>query len=238
MTYDGLDHRALARQTGAHAVILKPVVNSVLDIAHGMGQGGAPSGTLILAEQQTDGRGRQGRRWHSAPGGIWMALLLRPKAAPSGGSLGIRAGLATVEALAAVAPTLAPRLKWPNDVMIKGRKAAGVLCEARWSGESLSWVAVGIGINVRGALSAEIEERSVNLGDLVPGITRVSILTELVPRLVNLAAAEATLGTGEQAAFLRLAWRTPGETVEGVAPDGALLVRAADGTIARRTAAE
>ncbi len=238
-TYDGLDKRALASLTGASAVVIKSAVSSTLDVAHALGQGGAASGLLVLAEAQHAGRGRQGRVWLSPRGGgIWMSVLLRPRLPPSGGSLAIRAGLATVEALAAVAPALAPRLRWPNDIMVANAKAGGVLCEARWNGDTLSWVAVGIGINVRGPVPPAVEGKAIAIGDVVPGIARTAVLAELVPRIIALARADGPLGEEERARFMQLVWRVSGETITGLAADGALLVRRADGTLERRTDAD
>lgn len=235
MTWDGLDARALAARIGAPSVIYKPITHSVLDLAHGLGQGGAPTGTVVLAEQQTGGRGRQGRTWHSPPGGIWMAMILRPRAQPVGGALAIRAGIATVEAITAAARSLAPKLRWPNDIMVKNRKAAGVLCEARWSGQSLGWVAIGIGINVHGPVAEPVESRAVALGDEAFGISRVAILAALVPRLMALAESPAELGEGDRARFLELAVADEGQEITGIGADGALLLKRPDGSVERRT---
>lgn len=239
MTFDGLDVDELARLTGSPRVVLRDQVPSTLDIVHSLGSDGAPSGSLVLAEVQTAGRGRQGRRWESPRGtGVWMSALLRPASAPAGGSLAIRAGLAIVEALASLAPRLGPRLKWPNDVIIGGRKAGGILCEARWSGDSLGWIAMGIGINVRGPVDVSLRDRAIALGDVATGITRLAVLAAIVPRIIALQNAPAELDPGMQARFVASRWPADDKDVAGLAPDGALLVRGADGTISRRTDAD
>ena len=239
MTFDGLDEDELARLTGSPRVVLRDQVPSTLDIVHSLGSDGAPSGSLVLAEVQTAGRGRQGRRWESPRrAGVWMSVLLRPTSVPAGGSLAIRAGLAIVEALASLAPALGPRLKWPNDVIIGGRKAGGVLCEARWSGDSLGWIAVGIGINVHGPVGAALRDRAIALGDVATGITRLAVLTAIVPGIIALQNAPAELDSGMQARFVASRWPATDKAVLGIAPDGALLVRGADGTISRRTDAD
>ena len=239
MRFDELDERALERLTGSPRVVLRDEVPSTLDILHALAAEGVPSGTLMLAEAQTAGRGRQGRRWESPRGaGVWLSVLLRPAVAPAGGSPAIRAGLALVEALTALAPVLGPRLKWPNDIMVAGRKAGGILCEARWSGETLGWIAVGIGINVHGPVDAAVRDRAIALNDAARGITRPAVLAAVVPRILALAAAPAELDAGMQARFLASRWPATDTAVAGLAPDGALLMRGADGTITRRTDAD
>lgn len=119
-----------------------------------LGEAGAPEGATVVAEEQTAGRGRLGRTWVAPPGtGLLVSVLLRPALAPADLWLvASLAGVALVEAveeLAAKAP-LHPRagLKWPNDLLLDGRKAAGLLAEAGIHGGRLGWVALGIGANV------------------------------------------------------------------------------------------
>lgn len=238
MRYENLDAPALARRLGIGEVVLLETTPSTLDVAHELGARGAPSGTLVLAEEQTAGRGRYGRRWISPRGaGIWLAMLLRPRAAPVGGAIAIRAGLETVAALAGIAPALAPRLKWPNDIIVGGRKMGGILCEARWSGEVLGWVAVGIGINVKGPPPPGLNGAAGALDEVATGLGRLTVLEALVPRLRSLELAEAALTEEERARFAAVAWHpaAAGEAIEGIAPDGSLLVRRGDGSLDRRT---
>ncbi len=108
---------------------------------------GAPEGSLFVADHQSRGRGRRGRSWRSEPGeGLLFSLLLRPAEHAPGPSLTLAAGLAVRAAVAARVP-LAAQLKWPNDVLVGGRKLAGILCEAL---SGLSAVVVGVGLNVTG----------------------------------------------------------------------------------------
>jgi BirA family biotin operon repressor/biotin-[acetyl-CoA-carboxylase] ligase len=254
--YDGADAAALERLTGAPHVELLGSVTSVLDVAHELAGVGAPDGLLVLADEQTAGRGRQGRVWHSAAGtGVWVAALVRPAVAPEGGAFAIRAGLAMVAAVSEAAPEASPRLKWPNDLMVHGRKAGGVLCEARWMGARLGWIAVGVGVNVRGPVAAEVRGSAIALDDVAHAATRIGVLSALAPRLRALATGAATLGAAERAAFQRVQWQPrrgaegapssvargaggdgaeTGEGGEGVDAEGALLVRAADGSLDRR----
>jgi BirA family transcriptional regulator, biotin operon repressor / biotin---[acetyl-CoA-carboxylase] ligase len=119
-----------------------------------LGEAGAPEGATVVAEEQTAGRGRLGRAWVAPPGtALLVSVLLRPALAPA--DLWLVASLAgvalvdAVEQLASKAP-LHPRagLKWPNDLLLDGRKAAGLLAEAGIRGGRLDWVALGMGANV------------------------------------------------------------------------------------------
>ncbi len=110
---------------------------------------GAKTGSLVIADRQTAGRGRNGRDWHSPSGvGIWMSVLLRPEvdvvAIPR---LSLVAGLAIVKAVQAHTG-LDAKIKWPNDVVINGKKVCGVLCEMQGSGGRVDYAVVGVGMNV------------------------------------------------------------------------------------------
>ena len=238
MSWDGLDALALASLIGAPRLELADSVGSTLDLAHELAAQGAAAGTFVLADAQTVGRGRQGRAWSSPPGrGIWLTVILRPAAAPAGGALAVRAGLACLDALRAVHPGLAPRLKWPNDLMVLDRKAGGILCEARWVVGRLGWVAVGVGLNVHGPVPAEVRDLAIALDDVVHGVARAAVLAALAPRLMVLGRAEVMLSDAERAAFLESAWVPDGESVAGIEPDGALLVRREGGVLERRVEA-
>ncbi len=234
--YDGLDAGELALRVGAPRAAIESSLGSTQDLAHALAAEGAPSGTVVLADEQTAGRGRAGRRWWSPPGaGIWLSLVLRPRQAPVGGALAIRVGSALRDALAVAAPPAAVALKWPNDLVHEGRKIGGVLCEARWSGGQLGWVAVGAGLNVHGPLDRAVADVAAVLADLAPGVSRLGVLEALVPRLIALAERPATLADAERAAYLSHLWMPPGESAVGLDPDGALRLRNADGRLERRT---
>ena len=237
--YDGLDAAALERLTGAPLVVIEQSIPSTQDAVHRLAADGGPSGATVLADEQTAGRGRQGRAWHSPSGrGVWMSVLLRPPQPPVGGALAVRAGLAAIDAIADAAPGVAGRLRWPNDLMVAGRKAGGILCEARWSGETVAWVAVGIGINVSGPVALAVRERALAIADVFASVSRLALVAALVPRLRALEPLPPTLDPAERRAFLRAEWRDPGaeETVD-LDPDGALLVRTEGGTLDRRVTA-
>lgn len=213
-------------------------VASTMDIIHRLAERGAPSGTVVVAAEQTAGRGSRGRTWHSPRGGLWMSLLLRP--APGGMPLlSLRAGLAAAEAIERVGEGLAIAIKWPNDLHWRDRKVGGVLCEARWVADAPAWTAVGIGINVGNPVPAELAGTAIALGGALGAMTPEELLERLLPGLERLGAGGSTLGADELAALARRDWlrgRSLAAPVrgiaEGIAPDGALLVRGADGTLA------
>lgn len=111
---------------------------------------GAREGTAVVAETQTAGRGRQGRRWDSPPGNLHCSLLLRPGCAPlKAANLSFAAALAVADVIEPLLPSAALlRFKWPNDVLLAGKKVAGVLLESEIRGDALEWIVVGVGVNV------------------------------------------------------------------------------------------
>ncbi len=131
-------------------VHLHSTIGSTNDRAAELAKEGAPEGALVLADEQTAGRGRLGRRWRTPKGsGIAMSLVMRPSQLERNalGALGLVGALATIDALRGL--RLEPRLKWPNDVLLEGKKVAGVLAEASWTGPDLDYVVLGIGVNVK-----------------------------------------------------------------------------------------
>lgn len=123
---------------------------STSDVLRGMAEQGAVEGTTVVALQQSRGRGRQHRPWHSPPGlGLYLSVLLRPPwPASESGALALLAGLAVAAALKQLGvPDV--KLKWPNDVLAGGKKICGVLIEPALKGERIGFAVVGIGVNVR-----------------------------------------------------------------------------------------
>jgi BirA family biotin operon repressor/biotin-[acetyl-CoA-carboxylase] ligase len=110
---------------------------------------GAEEGTLIVADEQTRGRGRMGRSWHSPPRlGLWMSLILRPDIPPfKAPGLSICAGLALAQAIKETVGIEA-KIKWPNDCLIDGKKVGGILLELSAELDRINFVIVGIGVNV------------------------------------------------------------------------------------------
>jgi len=233
---DDIPAAALARRWGIPQCGVFRTLPSALDAIHDLGAQGAPSGTVVLAEEQTAGRGRDGRTWRSPAGGVWLGMLLRAPV-PVAGVLSLRIGLVLADVVEAVVPGRRPALKWPNDVLVSDRKIAGILCESRWQGDALQWLGVGIGINVANAVPAELEQQAISLSELRPGVRRIDVLDVLVPALVRLTAHGAQLTEFECAAFARRDWlrgrhlRAPlAGRAAGIRPDGALLVDTGAGT--------
>ena len=147
--WEGATAEELAARWGLPSVHLFARVRSTNDSARGLADGGAPHGTLCLAEEQTAGRGRGGRAWASPAGvGVWMSMVARPASLPAPGLLPLLVGLAAAEAIDGFVRPAVTHLKWPNDLHLAGRKIAGILCEGSWDGLRPGAVVVGIGINV------------------------------------------------------------------------------------------
>ena len=240
LTLDGVPAADLAGRWGVPQVGLFRQLGSTLDAIHDLGAQGAPPGTIVVAEEQTAGRGRDGRTWQSPSGGVWLGALLRPARAELG-VVSIRAGLALAESVDGLLGGSETRLKWPNDVLLADRKLAGILCEARWHGERLQWLALGIGVNVCNEIPAAVANRAIALRERVPGVRRLELLDRLVPTLAHVGGGDATLSERECAAFAARDWlsgrqiRSPAAgRARGLRPDGALLVDLGAGTIGLR----
>jgi BirA family transcriptional regulator, biotin operon repressor / biotin---[acetyl-CoA-carboxylase] ligase len=125
----------------------------------------------------------------------------------------------------------AARLKWPNDVLLDDRKLAGIVCEGRWQGDRLQWLALGVGVNVCNPAPAAVARTAISLNERLPGARRMDLLDRLVPALTRIAADGRVLSERECAAFEARDWlrgrriRSPAPgRARGVRPDGALLV--------------
>jgi len=160
------------------------VLTSTNDVLKQRGREGAAPWTVVLADAQTAGRGRQGRRWASPSGNLYLSVLLRPDP-PAGrwSLLPLVAGVAVAEALAEHG--LDVQLKWPNDVVVEGRKLGGILAEATSGADGLESIVVGIGINLETRPSG-----------LPPGVeATVACVKEELGRAVDrIAVAAAVLG--------------------------------------------
>ncbi len=155
--------------------------------ALGWAQAGAPEGALVVAGHQTAGRGRWGREWFSPPGiSLTFSLILRPALdPPSAGLLTAAVGVACAVGIGS-SSDLRPRLKWPNDVMLDGRKVAGILLESRVEAGRIRAVVAGVGVNVKTLTNAptDVAQRATSIADYVerppsPAVLLAAILAGL-----------------------------------------------------------
>jgi BirA family transcriptional regulator, biotin operon repressor / biotin---[acetyl-CoA-carboxylase] ligase len=143
---------------------------STNDVAKSLAQEGAEDGTVVVAAEQTGGRGTKGRGWYSAPGlGLYASVILRPRRSDIA-LVPALAGVAAAEAVRAAAGITA-RLKWPNDIAWRGKKLGGILSESSFQGDESSYVIVGIGLNV-----------NHRAGDFPPGIRPTATSLRLASR--------------------------------------------------------
>ncbi|MCE9601229.1 MAG: biotin--[acetyl-CoA-carboxylase] ligase [Gemmatimonadetes bacterium] len=220
----GLPDAVIAARLDLPRVAAYTSLASTMDVAHALAADGAAAGTLVIAEEQTAGRGRGGRAWTSCRAdGLWMTLIERPRTAGALDVLSLRVGLH-------LAPVLerwsrAPiRLKWPNDLYIGPRKLAGILIEARWRGAHPDWVAIGLGINL--AAPASLPD-AIGLD----GADAEVVLAEVIPAVRAAAFASGPLTAHELSEFARrdlaVGQRVslPADgLVRGISPTGELLL--------------
>jgi BirA family biotin operon repressor/biotin-[acetyl-CoA-carboxylase] ligase len=211
-------------------VRLLPVTASTNEDALAWATGGepAPEGAVVVADQQTAGRGRWGREWASAPGrALMFSLVLRPQALELErlGLLTSAMGLACADAIADLMP-LAPTLKWPNDVNIRSRKVAGILFESQLMGSSASVVIAGVGVNTHWSVTEipeELRDRATSLGIEGEPPGRAELLAAILERFEPLYRGVVD-GDGV-AALIRRADELSdikGQGVEVTLPDGRL----------------
>jgi len=135
----------------AYRLVALERIGSTNEEAKRLAAEGAEEGTLVWALEQSAGRGRRGRSWASPRGNLYLSVVLRPDApAAEAAQLGIVAAVALGDALGTLMPPLTEvRFKWPNDVLVNGRKAGGILIESAASGQGqLDWLVLGLGVNV------------------------------------------------------------------------------------------
>ena len=147
-------------------------------VARGLASGGSPEGTVVTAKSQSSGVGRLGRPWASPVGGLYMSVVLRP------GNI-LRPELAALVSAVAVvrgvekATALRPVIRWPNDVLVRGKKLAGVIAEAQSYGHNIASVVIGIGVNCNAKVSG------VGAGTEATSTSEVSGRREEIPAIRN-----------------------------------------------------
>ena len=222
-----MDIERLRREFPARRIDYYPAIDSTMRAAVGLERG-----SVVLAGEQTDGQGRHGRRWHSEPeSGIYCSVVLKP--APA---LTLALGLATADAMQR-APGIVCDLRWPNDVMLTGKKVAGILVRVA-DGNAIA----GIGINVNQTLfpvELASEATSLRLHTDAP-VSLTGILLHLLPAIDAFVGLDKdTLlrrfaSASSYAAGRRVTVTQPDGAIEGTTagldPAGFLIVRKDDGT--------
>lgn len=236
------------RELGRGEVRYAAEVGSTNTALKEMAVAGAPHGSLCLCDRQTAGRGRLGRQWVSPAGqGLWCSVLLRPRLKPEAAPfVTFCTAMALAEAIDRLCGTRA-QIKWPNDVVLEGRKCCGILLEMAADPDRLEYVVSGTGVNLRpGAYPPELRDRAISLAEVTekPPLRREMLCAYL-------AALEPLMDTLETEGFPALLpaytarsctlgsrVRVSGSmeltgVAEGLDETGALLVREDDGTVRR-----
>jgi BirA family biotin operon repressor/biotin-[acetyl-CoA-carboxylase] ligase len=200
--------------------------DSTNERARELAEAGAPHWTLVTADEQTAGRGRQGRAWSAPPGtSVLMSLLVREPDP----LLPLAAAVAVCEACEAVA-AVECAIKWPNDVWIEGRKVAGILVEGR---PREGWAVLGIGLNAAVAeFPAELSDNAISLPSVPVDDALTALLEALSRRLAD--SPERILGAWRERDALRgsrVHWESNEGTAVGVSDSGALVVETSDGRV-------
>jgi len=250
--WDGRPATELRDRWGREDVFTYGTVSSTNDIATELAEKGITAGTIVVAAEQSAGRGRSGHKWHSGKGGLYLSMVLRPATLPTPSPLTVLAGLSIVMELDRAFPGLGPRLKWPNDVYVDDRKTGGVLTEAAWSGTDVKHVTVGVGINVRplvGSAPAGVAASHSTLDEVLgKNVELIEVADAVVRGLDGIGDVPGSIPRGLLDSLDHFDWlrdrrvrvlgsggadeAAHGMSV-GIAPDGALLFRPDRGALRR-----
>ena len=212
--------RGLQTRWAGRQIVYLPSVDSTNRRARQLAAEGAPHGTLVIADEQTAGRGRRGRGWISPAGeGVFMSLILRPQSHPSEvARLSMQTALAVALSIAQTTG-LDARIKWPNDIVCGGRKVCGMLLEMNADEQTVHDVVAGVGINVhQTAFAPEIAQSASSL-DLLCGesVSRAALVRAF---LEAFEAADALTARGGLMDAYRACSATLGQRVQVIAPAG------------------
>lgn len=237
----------LRERWGREHVYVYGEVGSTHEIARELAEEGAPSGTIVLARKQAEGRGRSGRDWYSPDGGVYLSMVFHPPAEVPP-LVTILAGLSVALELARAFPGIQPQVKWPNDLMLDDRKLAGILAETSRGGGGRRRLLVGVGLNVQAqSWPKRLRGRAISLEEADAGDDRLAAADAVVAGLERwLPDPPAVLDEARLEELDRLDWlkgrrvaldgaegdSIPGRAV-GIAPDGALLFRPDRGALRR-----
>ncbi|MBM6619834.1 biotin--[acetyl-CoA-carboxylase] ligase [Bacillus suaedaesalsae] len=157
----------LATKYIGRTIHYEETVESTQKIAHRLSYDNVPEGTIVVADEQLSGRGRLDRTWHSPKfSGVWMSTILRPRI-PLGQAPGLTllAAVAVAQAIEDMTE-LEPEIKWPNDILINGKKTVGILTEMQAESDRINAIIIGIGINVNQSVEdfpEELREKATSL---------------------------------------------------------------------------
>jgi BirA family transcriptional regulator, biotin operon repressor / biotin---[acetyl-CoA-carboxylase] ligase len=237
--YDGVACSELASSHGAPDVRAVARCASTMDLAHAMGDEFAPHGSVIVADTQDAGRGRSGKRWASgSKGGVWASVLLRQTGPAPQGLLSLRTGMALAKELDRLARTQV-QLKWPNDLWQPEGKLAGILTEARWRGDAMEWIVVGIGVNLSDAAAGDGHPlHAYPKAGLQIGASRAAVLGSVIRAVLSAARCSGDLDRDELHEFAqrdlargKQITEPVAGTIVGISPNGALLVQTNEGEV-------
>jgi len=231
-------------------VIYYPRVTSTNEIAKQEAQRGAVEGTVVIADEQTAGKGRLKRVWLSPKGSIALSIILRPSVVYLPFLIMV-SSLAVVHSIEAVTG-LKSQLRWPNDVLVNGKKVAGILIENNVRGDIVNYAVIGIGVNINLKLSdfPEILPAATSLSDeLGRNMSRLALIRRLLVEIEKLYLALSTGGSIYQewqdnlVTLGRRVHIKSGKTdyegiAESVAGDGSLLLRHPDGSLTKIVAGD
>lgn len=248
--------KALKSCPFGHPVFFRETLSSTQELAKELARSGAAEGTLVLAERQSDGRGRLGRRWFSPKrGGVYMSIVLRPPILLSDAQLlSLAAAVAISEAIDKVY-NLKVQVKWPNDILYDQKKLCGILGEAAAVGEQVIYSIIGIGVNVDilpSLLPAEIRERATSLRDILGHeVCREDLIAAITKEIYRwtketlyegkkeelLHEYERRCGTLGQEVVVESGQKILRGVAKAIGPDGALVVSTAEGDLSITAAA-
>lgn len=224
-------------------------VGTTQKIAHRLAYEDVPEGTVVIAEEQISGRGRMNRKWHSPKyTGIWMSLILRPNIpltkAPQ---LTLLTAVSVVQAIEDLAG-LTPEIKWPNDILLNGKKIAGILTELQAESDRIHSIIIGMGINVNQKLTDLPLDLQKTASSLLiekgEEISRASLIKSIFSQFeklyslyldkgflpIKLLWESYAISIGKQIKARTLLGTIEGKAL-GITDDGVLLIKDKDGVI-------
>ncbi|MFC1860156.1 biotin--[acetyl-CoA-carboxylase] ligase [Chloroflexota bacterium] len=249
MVEDKLSPTSITSNLGTHfigqRVIYYPSLSSTMEVAKREAKHEAAEGTVVVADEQTAGRGRIKRVWLSPKGSIALSIILHPSVV-SLPSLIMLASLAVVHSIEAITG-LKPQVKWPNDILINNKKVCGILIESSVRGKAVDYAVIGIGLNVNLKLTdfPDIPSTATSLSnDMGSDVSRLRVIRQLLVEVERLYLALkdggaiyeewrdslVTLGRGVRVKSGKTAYEG---VAESVARDGSLLLRRSDGNLSK-----